>query len=867
MIFMKSSTRAIFLFLIGAAFPGAGSAASPDPDRTRQLLAVVQSKAELADRARALQQLALVATKDAVGPVATLLADAQLGQYARDVLEQMPDPAAGEALRGALGQLRGNALIGVINSLGIRRDVAAVDALTRFANGNSAELIAPAMLALGRIGSPEALRVIETAVSRGTGEQRVAAAEACLVAADRESQAGNLSPARRLFGHGRRTDLPLPIQVAAIRGVIATSGNAALTIAIEQLRSKELALRDVGLLAVRELPDPQVTPRLVAELDRLPPSMQALVITALVDRGDASALPAIEARTKATDAEVRLAAVRGLGRIGGASSLPLLLETVRAGADPTAAAAVQSLTRIPAAETNAFLLRALAGADPALQVKLIGILGERRADSATADFLKRAAAREPEVSQAALRALGQVARPADLPQLIALAVTLQDDAAKTLADRAIVMTSMKVLQPGQRAEAVLVVFRQESQPATKAALVRPLAAIVRSMGGHYDAFAALHAAVRKGSAPVREAALRALADWPDATPTMPLLAMVSDPKSSPAEREVALSGAIRLATQVAAGRERSPLDVVEAFTQANRAVTTKAEKLMIVSGLGQVKRAEAARMLQPYLNDPDVSSEAALALVQVAPALLASKEGAQVRGMLEKIATSDPDETVRQKAGRLAKGTPPSPAKEKAKGKKAAATSPAAGAAAVPELFDGKDLGGWDGDPAVWRVRDGAIVGGSLEGNPRNEFLATTRAYRNFVLRLEYKLVGTEGFVNGGVQFRSVRIPQPPNEMSGYQADIGAGHSGCLYDESRRRKFLARATDEQIKRLEKPGDWNRYEIRCDGAKVELSLNGEKTVAYTEDDPSVKPEGLIALQIHGNCKAEIAFRNLEVTELP
>jgi hypothetical protein len=160
------------------------------------------------------------------------------------------------------------------------------------------------------------------------------------------------------------------------------------------------------------------------------------------------------------------------------------------------------------------------------------------------------------------------------------------------------------------------------------------------------------------------------------------------------------------------------------------------------------------------------------------------------------------------------------------------------------------------------------IVGGSLEGNPRNEFLATTRRYRNFVLTLDYKLAGTEGFVNGGVQFRSVRVAQPPNEMSGYQADIGAGHSGSLYDESRRKKFLARATEEQVRRLERPGDWNRYEIRCEGPRVELTLNGEKTVAYVEEDAAIAvADGLIALQIHGNCKAEIAFRNLTVTELP
>ena len=139
--------------------------------------------------------------------------------------------------------------------------------------------------------------------------------------------------------------------------------------------------------------------------------------------------------------------------------------------------------------------------------------------------------------------------------------------------------------------------------------------------------------------------------------------------------------------------------------------------------------------------------------------------------------------------------------------------------AAPVSLFDGKTLTGWEGETnSVWRVRDGVIVGGSLEGNPRNEFLATLKSYKNFHLRLEYKLVGTQGFVNSGVQFRSKRIPNPPNEMSGYQADIGAGYSGCLYDESRRRKVLAQADTNFVARIEKVGDWNSYEVVATGRR-------------------------------------------------
>jgi putative membrane-bound dehydrogenase-like protein len=188
--------------------------------------------------------------------------------------------------------------------------------------------------------------------------------------------------------------------------------------------------------------------------------------------------------------------------------------------------------------------------------------------------------------------------------------------------------------------------------------------------------------------------------------------------------------------------------------------------------------------------------------------------------------------------------------------------------AAPKSLFDGKSFTGWEGETnEVWRVRDGTIRGGSMEGNPRNEFLASTQSYRNFHLRLEYKLVGTEGFVNGGVQFRSKRVANPPNEMSGYQADIGAGYSGFLYDESRRNRMLAVADTNLVQRIEKPGDWNRYEVEANGPEIQIWLNGERTVDWVEREAGMPMDGPIALQIHGNNKAEISFRNISIEELP
>ena len=185
------------------------------------------------------------------------------------------------------------------------------------------------------------------------------------------------------------------------------------------------------------------------------------------------------------------------------------------------------------------------------------------------------------------------------------------------------------------------------------------------------------------------------------------------------------------------------------------------------------------------------------------------------------------------------------------------------------QLFDGKTFRGWQGDTVhTWRIQDGALVGGSLtETVPHNEFISTTESYTNYVLKLKFKLTGTEGFINGGVQFHSQRIADPPYEMTGYQADIGEGYWGSLYDESRRNKLLAVADAAQIRRLLRPGEWNDYEIRSEGRRIRILLNGEQTVDYTEEDAAIPQSGRIALQVHGGGKAKVFYKDILLEELP
>lgn len=167
-------------------------------------------------------------------------------------------------------------------------------------------------------------------------------------------------------------------------------------------------------------------------------------------------------------------------------------------------------------------------------------------------------------------------------------------------------------------------------------------------------------------------------------------------------------------------------------------------------------------------------------------------------------------------------------------------------------LFNGKDLMGWSGNEQLWSAQDGEIIGKS-DGLKKNEFLVSDLEVRDFHLTLEIKLYGNQG--NSGIQFRSRALPN--GTVQGYQADVGAGWWGKLYEEHGRALLWDRSGEAHVR----PNDWNTYEIMAVGSKIQTKINGKSCVDL--DDPAGATAGIIALQLHSGGPTEVRFRNLKL----
>lgn len=403
-----------------------------------ELLAVLKSDAAQKEKADACRVLAQVGTKQAVPVLAALLGDEQLSHMARYALEPIPDPSVDDALRAAMGKLKGRLLTGVIGSLGVRRDAQAVPAMGRLLADPDADIAQAAARALGQIGTPEAAQAIDGALDSVSAANRVAFCEGLFRCAEALAAAGQGAPSQAIYDRLRGLpQAPQQVRAGALRGAVLSRQKEGLPLLLEAIRGTDYVLTAAAARIAIEMRGPEVTAALADELPKLPADKQILLINTLGYRGDAAAGPALLALAAKGEPAVRLAAVRNVTHLGYAPALPMLAELSLAGEGDLAAAARACLGSFPAQDADATIRGMLAHQDAKVRGLAVEMIGLRNVTGSAASLLKAAGDADETVRVAALKALRDQAGLAELPALLKLLVAAKSAAESQAAESAL----------------------------------------------------------------------------------------------------------------------------------------------------------------------------------------------------------------------------------------------------------------------------------------------------------------------------------------------------------------------------------------------------------------------------------------------
>ena len=636
--------------LIAFPAPAADSRSTPN---TEQLIVVLRSDASFFEKARACQQLGEVGTREAIPALAALLDSPELAAYARSGLEGIPDPAAAAALREAAGRLKGAPLAGVVNSLGVLRDSAAEELLGKLAADPNSGVAREALLALGNIASSRGILILKLALTSGPNSTRADAAAACLLAADRHRAGGDLPPARELYDLVRAAPAPMACRVGATRGAILVRQADRVPFLVEQLHAAEPPIRNAALLTIREIPGEALAAALNTELTRAQPDLQRQLLLALADCHNAQSVPAIATLAQGAEAALRSTALLALGRIGPEAAPALLAALQNQPNAPDKSLIFTGLKAMEGPAVDALVRQALtASTNPEVSIDLVHLLARRGVTEASGQILKLAVGTNQPVRLAALSALQSLAGTNEVRGLIGLLKTGRDQAVRDAAEEALAAACGRSGSPSDGAKAILAELKTATQPADRNGWVRVLATV-----GYAPALPAIEAAAGDPNEAVADNALAQLGRWPDPAP-MPTLLQALDHAASPRLCQRALVSVIDLAATAADERQAPEPAIVGWLGRVAPLAPSLGEKRRILGILGRLKTAESFRLLVPYLDDSNLRTEAASAVVQIAPALSAGPEAAALKRALETIAATVTNPDLRDRALRAAKSIP-----------------------------------------------------------------------------------------------------------------------------------------------------------------------------------------------------------------
>jgi len=645
----RYSPRRIILIIVAVLVGAvAQNSLAADP-KEQDLIAVLQSNAPKSEKAITCKKLAIYGSEQAVGALAPLLADKELASWARIALEAIPGTAADTALRDSLGKLQGRLLVGVINSIAVRRDVRAVDPLIVKLGDANASVASAAAVALGHLGGEKAAKALTKSLANGPAGVRSAVAEGCILCAERFLTDNQTAKAVKLYDTVRQADVPDQRHLEAIRGAILARRSAGVPLLVEQLRSKDEKRVGVGLRTARELPGRDVTEALAVELARLNPARRPLLLLALADRSDSAVVPTVLKAAESSQKELRITAINILIRLGDVSCMPVLLKAATEGDAELEQAAMETLVRLPGKEVDADVIARLAKAKGKLRRVLIELAGQRQIGEALVAVVSSLKDTDAGIRGAAVRTIGIIGREQQTGDLVRM---LRET--KSSAERGDIRKALLAICGRCGAECIphLRPLAQSRDNELHIIGLRAFAII-----GGPDALAGVKSAASSAESSVQDEAVRILSNWPsnwpeDSEAGQALLILATSAKKM-AHQVLGLRGYLQyIRGNKKFSNEAKVTKVKDILPHIKRPEETREA----IAVLAEAPIARALDILTSLAETAAVAEEAYSAMVRIAGQNIRgiSKDGR--RKVLQTVAEKSKNNSTRQRARKVLSG-------------------------------------------------------------------------------------------------------------------------------------------------------------------------------------------------------------------
>ncbi len=821
----------------------------------KNLLTALGTVREPAVKRFLIHQLNLVISDASIPVLQPYLADETLCEPATQALLSLGTEKAAAALLEALKKTAPSANITLIKALGELHYRPAAPLLTQYVGNKDIAVQRVTLQALARIGDPASYETLWKVATATTAYEPTMALSSFLLYLDRLGATGELTLCKKgvdaMLKKCAAPDL-LHYRADAVNLYARYFGEKALPLLYKEAGNDDKAYRDAVLATAEKIGGSSVTKKWFSLASKASPAVKADIIRMLGRRGDATAVPLITKKKMLEDADagVREAALSTFTALRGQQALPVLMDHLLSGRD--VAYTKQILLTLISREELSYVADAAGKASGAALAACLDILGQRNGTEYFRMIYEKCSSPDPVVREAAYKALQGVVTKDHLPAALELLMAADNDTEISDAHNAVV----KILQGSQDKEAVLTKLVEVMDATDKKARIIALFPAV----GTPAALATAEKIFFSTQGTTQEAAFRAITGWQDPNAAYTLYRIVE--KDTPGYRDKAFAAYIKMISSADLPDEQKLLKIRRIMPLARGGQ----EKSEAITALGKLHIFPALVYTGKFLDDPEVSNEAARAVVNIALPTAGGKKGMTgiiVRDLLTKalpLITGNESDYLKAQVQDYLDKMPQD--------------------TGFVSMFNGKDLTGWKGFVANpiklaemkpkelakaqkeadkkmhenWSVNKNSIV-----FNGKGQNLVSAKNYGNFELWVDWRI--TKGGDSGIYLRGTPQVQIWDTSRRNVGAQVG---SGGLYNNKRNRSTPLKVADNPI------GEWNTFHIIMIDSIVTVWLNGELVVDhvplenYWDRSIPIFPTGPIELQAHGS---NLAFRDIYIREIP